>query len=121
MRRLAAAIGLLIVLFALAPGASADPRLGINDDAGKYENGDPRFFETMASLGLTENVMTVLWDPARPTEIAEQRLLERALPIAAANGVEVVLDVYPAKARAFASDPNAPARFAAFVAKVART
>ena len=121
MKNLAAALALVLALLVLAPGALADPGLGINDDAGKYSNGDPLFFETMSSLGLTENVMTVLWDPSRPTEIAEQALLERALPVAAAHGIEVVLDVYPSKALAFAGDPTAPARFAAFVAKLATT
>src|SRR5438552_3736138 len=99
MRKLVAAIGFLLALLVLASAAAADPRIGINDDAGKYGNGDPRFFETMASLGLSENVMTVLWDPSHPTDIAEQALLERALPVAAANGVDVVLDVYPASSR----------------------
>jgi hypothetical protein len=113
------ALSSVLAALALCPVAGADTTLGINDDVGKYGDGSPLVFERMASLGLTENVMTVLWDPAAPDTIAEQGLLEHSIPVAQRHGVDVVLDVYPAKARALATDPTAPGRFARFVQKLA--
>jgi hypothetical protein len=116
MRSLTATIACAVGAALFAPAVLADLRLGVNDDTGKYENGGSQFFSTMASLGLQENVVTIHWDPERPqADQLERRLLARALPVAAAQGVEVVLNVYPKKARAFATDPTAPAAFAAFV------
>ncbi len=120
MRALTAVIVCALAL-AASPAALGGTRIGVNDDAGKYGDGAPLFFETMASLGLSENVMTVLWDPAHPDVIADRGFLEHSLPVAHANDVEVVFDVYPAKARALADDPAAPAAFAAFVSKLAQT
>ncbi len=121
MRLLTATLACALGAFVSAPAVLADLRLGVNDDTGKFENGGSLFFSTMASLGLDENVITVYWDAERPTEIAEERLIERALPVAAAHGVEVVLNVYPLRARAFATDPTAPSAFAAFVRKLKLT
>lgn len=103
----------------LAPAAHGDTTLGINDDAGKYADGAPVVFEQMASLGLTENVMTVRWDASRPDAIPERELLEHAIPVARRHGVEIVLDVYPLRARALAADPAAPTAFARFVQELA--
>jgi hypothetical protein len=65
--------------------------------------------------------MTILWDETRPTTIVDESFIRHALPQATANGVKVVFDVYPMHSRALASDPNAPAQFAAFVGKLAQT
>jgi hypothetical protein len=121
MRSVSAAVACLLAALVLAAVGHAETRLGVNDDAGKFDNGAPAFFEAMQSLGLTENVMTILWDPERPTEIKDMPYLKNALPVAALHGVDIVFDVYPAKARALSSDVLGPAKFAAFVKKLAQT
>jgi hypothetical protein len=91
-----------------AGSARADIRYGVADDAGKYaDDGGGNFFGVLNELGATENRVTLLWDPTDGNQgfsIAERAFLDRALPIAKIRGVNVVLSVYPAKAKAFAVD-----------------
>jgi hypothetical protein len=69
---------------------------------------------------MSENRVTVLWDPANPTTIADQAFLDRSVPQAVAHGIDLVLDIYPAKARALADTPNGVQLFAQFAASVAQ-
>jgi hypothetical protein len=108
-----------LVAALVVPAARGDTTIGVNDDVGKYADGSSLVFERMALLGLTENVMTVRWDASQPDTIPERELLEHAIPVAQRHGVEIVLDVYPLKALALATDPTAPAAFARFVQEVA--
>ena len=57
MRRLLAAFGVA------AAAASADNVVwGVNDDAGKYEQGDGPFWTTLRAVGMTSDTMTLHWD-----------------------------------------------------------
>lgn len=89
---------------------------GVLDDYGKYSNDGGRwFFEEMKAVGLTENKITVRWDPARPTVIAEQAFLDRMIPEAVKQGIKISFGVEIGKARAITSNRAAPQRFAAFL------
>jgi hypothetical protein len=112
-----AALGL-----AVCPVAAADVTVGVADDRGKYaEDGGAWFFSTLRAAGLSENRMTILWEPAQPMTIADRPFLNRSLPHAAANGVRVVFAVYPGRASALTESPAAPEQFAAFLQMLART
>lgn len=113
----AVAAGALLI----ASGASA-ARFGFADDAGKYaDDGGVGYFRDLRAAGGTENRITVLWDPKRPEAILERSFLDRALPVASAAGVRVVLHVFPISPTAISSSPDAAASFAAFVGRLATT
>ena len=91
--------------------ASADNIVwGVNDDAGKYEQGDGPFWTTLRSVGMTSDTMTLHWDETTPDgfEGEEASLVGPRWRCAAAAGVTVTLDVYPrhsSRAREPASTP----------------
>src|SRR5205814_1155251 len=102
-----AAIASLAAALIFAGAASSTTTFGITDDTGKYaDDGGAGFFSTLNDLGLNENRVTVLWDPANPTTITDQAFLDRSVPQAAARGVDLVFDIYPAKARGLVDTPN---------------
>jgi hypothetical protein len=109
------------LLCALAfTGIASSTVFGVADDAGKYaEDGGASFFSTLNDLGMTENRVTVTWDPANPTTITDRAFLDRSIPKAVARGIDVVFAIYPAKARGLADTPNGIQLFAQFAAKVA--
>jgi hypothetical protein len=121
-RALAALAVLVAALSFGAVRAQADNVVfGVNDDAGKYEDGKGPFFGVLTSVGMTQNVMTVRWDETKPTTIPDLGFLTSSLRAAAAAGVNVQLDVYPLHSQALGRDPNAASQFAAWVAQIART
>ena len=67
MARVAAVIALVSALAVTGAAATAAPRYGLADDAGKYaDNGGGPFFARLRSLGMTENRATVLWYADQP-------------------------------------------------------
>src|SRR5438105_10389662 len=117
---------LLVLLLALglaaSPAASGALRLGVADDTGKYaEDGGSWFFSEMDGVGLTDNRISIAWDPTRPTTIDDRAFLDRSMPFAALHGIRVIASVYPARPTALTDSPEAPAQFAAFLQLVART
>src|SRR5438105_13784501 len=120
MKTITSVVASACAALALA-GAASSTTFGVADDAGKYANdGGASFFSTLNDLGMTENRVAVLWDPASPTTITDQAFLDRSVPQAVARGIDLVLDVYPAKARALADTPNGVQLFGQFAAKVAQ-
>jgi hypothetical protein len=121
-RALAALAVLVAALSFGAVRAQADNVVfGVNDDAGKFEDGQGPFFSTLAGVGMTQNVMTVRWDETKPTTIPDLGFLTSSLAAAAAAGVSVQFDAYPLHSQALGRDPNAASQFAAWVAQLART
>ncbi|MBA3841741.1 MAG: hypothetical protein H0X39_03830 [Actinobacteria bacterium] len=105
-----------------AARASADNiTWGVNDDAGKYEQGVGPFWITLQSVGMTSNTLTLRWDETSATgfDSGEADFLAPALAAAKAAGVSVTFDVYPRHSAALADPANA-ARFAAWVQGVAQ-
>lgn len=111
----------------LAQGAAAaGPAFGVADDAGKYaDDGGSNFFLILNDIGLTENRMSVLWDPTDGNQgftIRERGFLDRAIPVAAIRGIDVVLDVYPLRAKVFDVDTqNRIVLFSEYLQLLART
>src|SRR5712691_12898320 len=106
MWRISAVLACACAALALA-GAAGSTTFGVADDAGKYaEDGGAGFFYALTDLGMTENRVAVLWDPARPTTIVDQAFLDRSIPQARAYGIDLVFAIYPAKARALVDTPN---------------
>ena len=120
MRLLAASISAALAALVLAGSAGAVHAFGVTEDAGKYSrDGGASFFGQLDDLGMTENAITIYWDPALPGGMAEPGLLDRTLPYARAAGIRVVLTVYAARPRMFTDSPTAEAQFASFLERLA--
>jgi len=108
---------------ALLSGASAAPAadIGANDDTGKYlGDGGRALYGDMAGLGLRQIVLTSRFKPSDPLTIQDKGYLDRTVPEALAEGLRVVLAVYPYPPREIAAGKGSPARFGAYVAAVAK-
>jgi hypothetical protein len=115
---------LLPLALALCVAASAHGavRFGVTEDAGKYaDDGGATFFPTLTDLGMTQNRITVFWDPAHPAEIQEKAFLDRSLTVAAANHIQIVFSVAPLHPTDVTSTPGGALAFASYAALLART
>ena len=112
---------LICAALAAAPAAHGAPRFGIADDAGTYGDRKASFFRELRSLGMTENRISVHWEPDRPRTIVEKAFLDRTLPAARAEGVRVVFHVFALSPTALTASPAAAQQFADFLALLART
>src|SRR5829696_6312338 len=99
----------------LAAPAAADVSVGVADDGGAA------FFASMRDVGLTENRITLGWDPDHPTTIRDQAALDRYMANAAAAGIRITMVIAPSRARALFNSTSATSQFVAFIAQVART
>lgn len=125
LKRALAAIALLAAAlsFGAARAQADDVVFGVNDDAGKYENGIGPFWSTLKSVGLASNTITLRWNEETATGFdgSEQAFLENSLAAAAANDVSVSFDVYPRHSAVFGIDPSGAARFATWVQGLAQS
>ncbi len=117
--RLALACALITVVF--APAAQAELKVGAADD---HPKGSPevaqRFYDAMKDAGLTENRMTLVWDPSTPTTVPDREAVAQAVELAGARGVHITLAIYPGRARSLTGSPKAAGEFVAFIQLVAR-
>jgi hypothetical protein len=120
MHRLAAVLAVLLAAAAFAGGASAALRVGVAEDIGLAAEHTPWFFESLGELGMSENRISVAFDPADPTTIQNQAALDSYMPLATLRGVRVVFSVAPTKARAITGTPRGAALFASYVELLAR-
>ena len=114
----AAACLTLPVFFATAATTSASgrsgPAFGVAEDATKYApDGGASIYPSLTRIGMTENRWTVTYT-GDPTTIADQGFLDRAVPAAAAAGIDVILSLYPAHSQ----QPD-PATFCRWVGTIA--
>ena len=122
MKKLTAVLAAVCALGAVASNASAGVSFGVSDDAGKYAgDGGYSFLAMLNDVGLTENRVTVRWDPAQPTTIVDRPFLNEFVPRALSRGVRVVFAVYPDKAKGVTGTPDGQQRFVDFLTQVART
>jgi hypothetical protein len=92
--------------------------IGVNEDHPKFqEDAGATMFGELSTIGLTETVISVRWDPAQPETIPDEEQLVAVIAAAKEKGVKVVLALYPAKARAVAD--NGPAGFVEFCRRAA--
>ena len=123
MTRIALIVSGLAVVLGITLGATfASPSrplvIGVNEDQPKFQqDAGAAMFEELSTIGLTESVISVRWDPAQPETIPEEAHLVTVIAAAKERGVKVVLAVYPAKAHAVAD--NGPAGFIDFCGRVA--
>jgi hypothetical protein len=114
---------LLPLALALCAAACAQGavRFGVTEDAGKYaDDGGATFFPALTDLGMTQNRIAVFWDAAHPAEIQEKAFLDRSLPVAAANHIEIVFSVQPRHPTDVTSTPGGALAFAQYTALLAR-
>jgi hypothetical protein len=79
--------------------ATTGPVFGVADDAGKYADDGGAAFDTgLLGGGMSESRWTVTFD-GDPSTIGDQEFLDRAVPVASADGVTVTLSVFPAQAQ----------------------
>ena len=127
MRLAATVVAALLIpaaIVAAARGGEASQttvRFGVADDTGKYApDGGSAFFAQLASIGLDEDRMTVLWDAVHPTTITESSFLDRSIAQAVQAGVDVRLAIRPARANAIGLSAVRAREFGAFTALVAK-
>jgi hypothetical protein len=112
----AVALGITLGPTFASPGASLV--IGVNEDHPKFQqDAGAAMFGELSTIGLTESVISVRWDPAQPETIPDEEQLVAVIAAAKEKGVEVVLALYPAKARAIAD--NGPTGFVEFCGRVA--
>jgi hypothetical protein len=114
---------LFLVCAALAAPAAAQAALavGVVDDSPKGSlDGGEAFYALMADLGMTENRVTMAWDPS-VDPATQDALVTPLLPAAQFRAINIVLAVYPAKARGITGSPSGTAEFAAYLQHLART
>ncbi len=105
--------------FSAAPGTI---KFGVADDTGKYaSDSGAEFYNRIVTAGLSSDRVTVTWDAANPTVIADRPFLDRSIPEAAAQGVNLVMSVRPARAGAIGASLAQAKRFATYVALLATT
>ena len=134
MRRAGGAALVLLAGLALAGLADASLIVGVNDSAPLDPTQLAWFYPTMAAEGLQLDTLTLRWDDTQPTLVPSQAQVTLAIAAAAANGVQVELDLYPLHSMVFTGDagctpsPDPQAcgntaeiqAFAAWTAEVAR-
>jgi hypothetical protein len=117
LRRFTAACALVCALTLTATAAAVD--FGANDDTGRYSaDGGATFFAQMKASGLSQNVITVRWNPGS-TGVADAAFLDSAVPAALAAGIKPIFAVYPYPPSAIESGAADPAAFGAWVRGVA--
>jgi hypothetical protein len=120
LTKITSLIALACAALALAGSARTAIAVGVSEDRGKEANA-ASFFDTLHDIGLTENRVSLVWNPAQPTVIPEQQKIQQWLPLATAAGVKIVFAVASKNARDFSSASGAAAQFATFLQSVAHT
>jgi hypothetical protein len=119
VRRIPSLIGSLLAALVLAGAAHSGLTVGVSEDRGKQSDA-MGFFRTLQDLGMTENRVSVIWDPSRPAMIPERGSIQSWLPLAQKAGVRIVFAVTTLHARDLTSSPGASAKFATFLGQLAR-
>ena len=125
MKRLIAATAALVAALSCgAVRAQADSiSWGMNDNAGLYARADVAFWETMLSLGLTTNTITLRWDETAESGLSpvDAEDLPDAMAAAREAGVTVEFDVYPRHAKELADPRGRPGSQRSWPASPSRT
>ncbi|MDQ5820464.1 MAG: hypothetical protein M3540_03390 [Actinomycetota bacterium] len=117
MKTLLTSLACALAGLALA-GTAAGGDFGVTDDGGKFSSSPAAaesFYARVAALGLKQNTLTVPFDPANPTGIVHQEMIQQAVEAAARHDVELVFAIGTGKARAITSNPFGAAQYVAFL------
>jgi hypothetical protein len=121
LRSASLAAALCCAALALAGSARTAIAVGVSDDRGKETPAAAAaFFATLQDLGMTQNRVSIIWNPAQPTVIPEQQSIQEWLPYAQAAGVKIVFALSSKNARDFTSTSGTIAQFASFLQTVAQ-
>jgi hypothetical protein len=122
VKRFAAVISCAIGALVLSGAALGASTFGVTDDHAKYaQDGGAAFFPMMRDIGLSENAMTVTWDPDSPLTLPEKLFLDRVVPQATARGVRIIFAVQPRQAATITRSFTTAAQFTAFLQQLATT
>jgi hypothetical protein len=120
--RISAAIVCALGALVLVGTASGASRFGVTDDHGKYAaDGGAAFFPLLSSAGMSENAITVVWEPDAPTAISERVFLDRVVPQATARGIRLIFVVQPRQASSITRSLQRGVQFAGFLQQLAMT
>ncbi len=112
--------GLVVLAFAVPASAG---EFGVTDDGGKFSpsaEAAENFYARAEALGLTQNTVTVPFDPANPTGIAHADMIQRALEAAARHDVRIVFAIGTGRARAITGNPFGAAQYLAYLRTLVR-
>ena len=120
MTRITSLIAFACAALVLAGSARPALTVGVSEDRGKDTTATAaQFFQTLQDVGLAQNRVSIVWNPAQPSSIAQEQEIKNWLPLAQTAGVKVVFAVSAHNARDFSSSSGAVAQFAAFLQTVA--
>jgi hypothetical protein len=116
MRRLFTTFGCVLAGLVFAGQAVAGPTWGAADTrpVGMPDDG-ASFYALMNDVGLTEDRLTVLWNPARPLSIPRFDEMQRAVQQATDHGISIAFSVTQEKATSLSASPVAADQFATFL------
>jgi hypothetical protein len=120
VHRVTVLFALLAAALALTGTASGALRVGVADDFGTHGDTSTWFFDHLGELGMTENRISVGFDPASPTTIQRQVLLDTYVPLSTLRGVRLIFSVAPTRAKGITETPGSVAAYAEYVASLAR-
>jgi len=104
-----------LVVAPVGAEAGDGPSFGVAEDASKYaDDGGAAVYAALRELGMTANRWTARFT-GDPDVIAEGAFLDRAVPVAAANNIRIVLSLY--QERAEAPNPEGFCRWAESIAR----
>jgi hypothetical protein len=107
---------------ALVLSGSARTAIGFGISEGHETDGNAAaFFATLDDLGLKQDRLSIIWNPAQPATIPQQAEIQQWLPLAQAAGVKIVFAVSAHNNRDLSSSPGNIAEFATFLQQVAHT
>ena len=113
---------LAVVFGALAlvcTGVASATTIGFSEDGTKYaDDGGQKLFTESLKIGPTMNRVVVLWDSTQPTVIQDQAFLDRYVPVAKKNNIEVVFAIYPSKPTQAPTTQAAADSFCAYAVSV---
>jgi hypothetical protein len=119
LKRIPSLIGSSLAALVLAGAAYGGLTVGVSEDRGKQSDA-MGFFNTMQDLGMTENRVSIIWDPSQPTTIPERGSIQSWLPLAQKSSVRIVFAVTARHARDLTTSPGASAKFATFLGQLAQ-
>ena len=94
-------IGVMAAVLVLAGAARAGVIVGVNDDAAKNAGQVGWLYPALGAEGLQDDAITLRWDDGSPAAIPDEAEVQKALDLAAANGVTVELDLFPLHSQVF--------------------
>lgn len=122
MTKLTLALTSVCAALALAGPASAALSVGVTEDGGKTTtDAGAAFFTMLNDVGIVQNQVSIPWNPATPSAIANKQAVDSWLPVAQAHSIRVVFNVSWTNPQDIAGSPTAAAQFAAFLQELART